>query len=177
MGFGLLGDLIMAKVVPTPNQVIFGMLAFGAGHAQYMRAAGRLAQTDGGRRTTDDGPQTFHSAAHTRWPAGALVASGVVGAAGWRALAYGPAQPVAVNAASLAYALLLSSMAGVGASLATHDARHAPLAVGGALFFLSDLILAGELFRELFFPHIGDTVWLTYLAGQGLIVAGLNEEG
>src|SRR5687767_1661529 len=38
MGCGTLGDLIMAKVIPLPEHVLFGMLSFGAGHAVYMRA-------------------------------------------------------------------------------------------------------------------------------------------
>ena len=38
MGCGLLGDLIMARVLPFPKPVIGGMLSFGAGHVLYMRA-------------------------------------------------------------------------------------------------------------------------------------------
>jgi hypothetical protein len=45
-----------------------------------------------------------------------------------------------------------------------------PLAVGAALFLLSDLILAAELFNGLHFPLIGDVVWLTYGPAQMLIV-------
>lgn len=44
------------------------------------------------------------------------------------------------------------------------------LALGGALFLLSDLILAGDMFSDLFFRLIGDVVWLTYGPGQMLIV-------
>ena len=44
------------------------------------------------------------------------------------------------------------------------------LAVGAALFLLSDLILAGGLFSDLKFPLIDDVVWLTYGPGQMLIV-------
>jgi hypothetical protein len=45
-----------------------------------------------------------------------------------------------------------------------------PLAIGAALFLLSDLILAGELFSGLKFPLIGDVIWLTYGPAQALIV-------
>jgi hypothetical protein len=45
----------------------------------------------------------------------------------------------------------------------------APLALGAALFLLSDLILAGELFRGWRRPGL-DVVWLTYGPAQMLIV-------
>jgi hypothetical protein len=156
MGCGALGDLVMARVIPLPQHVLFGMLAFGAGHVQYLRAASRA----GGAGAPI---------------APALLGSAAVALGGWRLLAYSPAQPAPLNAASLAYALLLSSVAGAGAALAARDRRKAPLAAGGALFLLSDLVLAGELFRGLDFPQIGDVVWLTYLTGQALIIVGLNE--
>ena len=44
------------------------------------------------------------------------------------------------------------------------------LAIGGALFLLSDLILAARLFNEVHFPLIGDVIWLTYGPAQMLIV-------
>lgn len=163
MGCGLLGDLIMARVIPLPQHVIFGMLAFGVGHGCYMGAtAGKLADRRMPmlRGTTLD----------------ALITSWIIGALGWRVLARNPAQPAALNYAALAYALLLASMAGMGVALASGETRYNRLALGGALFFVSDLILAGELFRDLFFPHIGDTIWLTYIIGQGLIVESLGTE-
>lgn len=158
MGCGFLGDLIMARVVPLPEHVMFGMLAFGAGHGCYIGAtADRLAQRGALKSATAP-----------------LLASWLVGAIGWLVAARNPAKPAALNYAALAYALLLASMSGMGAALAMRDSRYLSLALGGALFFLSDLILAGELFRDLFFPHIGDVIWLTYLTGQGLIVEALG---
>lgn len=49
-----------------------------------------------------------------------------------------------------------------------------PLAPGGALFLLSDLILAGDMFSGLFFPLIGDVVWLTYGPAQMLIIYSIG---
>ncbi|MGQ9827375.1 MAG: lysoplasmalogenase [Roseiflexus sp.] len=158
MGCGFLGDLIMARVIPLPHHVIFGMLAFGVGHGCYIGAtAHHLAQRDALRRLPLP-----------------LLASWIVGAAGWHGVAHNPAQPDVLNRAALAYALLLASMVGMSAALAARDQQYLSLAIGGALFFFSDLILAGELFRDLFFPGIGDVIWLTYLTGQGLIVATLG---
>ncbi len=158
MGCGFLGDLIMARVLPLPHHVIFGMLAFGVGHGCYIGAtAHHLARRDALRTVPLP-----------------LLASWIVGAAGWYGVARNPAQPGVLNRAALAYALLLASMSGMSAALAVRDRQYLSLAIGGALFFISDLILAGELFRNLFFPHIGDAIWLTYLTGQGLIVEALG---
>jgi hypothetical protein len=65
-------------------------------------------------------------------------------------------------------------MAGLAGALAAQDRQYTPVAAGGALFLLSDLILAGRLFRGTHFPQIGDMVWLTYISGQGLIVGGMG---
>lgn len=158
MGCGFLGDLIMARVIPLPEHVIFGMLAFGAGHGCYISATtSHLARRGALKSATAP-----------------LLASWLIGAIGWYVAARSPAKPAALNYAALAYALLLASMSGMGAALAMRDSRYLSLALGGALFFTSDLILAGELFRNLFFPHIGDAIWLTYLTGQGLIVEALG---
>jgi hypothetical protein len=49
-----------------------------------------------------------------------------------------------------------------------------PLALGAALFLASDLLVAGEHFGRMRFPHIGDAVWLTYGPAQMLIVYAVN---
>lgn len=160
MACGLLGDLIMARVIPIPEHVIGGMCAFGVGHGLYMRAS-----TARGRALGLDSPVNGAAGLITGW---------VLALAGWRALAYSPPAGPLINLAALAYALLLGSMSGLGGALAVQDRRYVRLAAGGALFLLSDLILAGEIFRESYFPHIGDTIWLTYLSGQALIVDSLG---
>jgi hypothetical protein len=66
--------------------------------------------------------------------------------------------------------VLLASTAGLATGLATQDAAFIPLAIGTALFLLSDLILAAQLFNGLHFKMIGDVVWLTYGPAQMLIV-------
>jgi uncharacterized membrane protein YhhN len=151
MACGFLGDLIMAKIIPLPGSIVFGMLSFGMGHILYMRS---LLQRGAGRS------QLFK----------ALGIAWAVSLAGWMALVRGSPAAKALKGGALAYALLLGSMSGMAAALATHDRRYTPAALGGALFFASDAILASELFRAAHFPGIGDVVWITYIAGQGLIV-------
>ena len=72
--------------------------------------------------------------------------------------------------AALPYALLLASTAGVATSLAVQDRAYVPFAIGGALFLVSDLILATRLFNSAEFRFVGDVIWFTYGVGQMLIV-------
>jgi hypothetical protein len=58
----------------------------------------------------------------------------------------------------------------VATGRALQSSAFLPLAVGAGLFFVSDLILATELFTAFRFPAMGDAVWLTYGPGQMLIV-------
>ncbi|HET9222570.1 MAG TPA: lysoplasmalogenase [Roseiflexaceae bacterium] len=160
MSCGLLGDLLMAQVIPLPRHVIWGMLAFGAGHTFYIRALlERSRQTAG--------------AGH---PYPALGTALAITLAGWWALVRNPEIDRTLNYSALAYSLLLASMSGLAASLAVQDNRYLPVAGGGALFLASDTLLASELFRKAHFPGIGDVIWMTYIVGQALIVGGMGIE-
>lgn len=158
MACGLTGDLIMAELIPVPQRVIAGMLAFGVGHGFYLRAC---AESD------TASPALKRSGLGLGW---------LVALLGWWALARNPKQPVVLNAAALGYAILLGSMAGKAGAMAAHQSHNLPLAAGGSLFLGSDLVLAGELFRELAFPGIGDLIWLSYISGQALIVDSLGSQ-
>ena len=162
MGCGFAGDLIMAELVPLPEHVLFGMLSFGLGHGCYLRALDARARQSG----------------RAMPPAGrlALPFAWAVALAGWLGMVRNPTISAALNYGALAYALLLASMAGAAAALASADRRYAGAALGGGLFLLSDLILAARLFRQAHFAQIGDVVWLTYIAGQALIVDGLGRD-
>ena len=54
--------------------------------------------------------------------------------------------------------------------LALVDGRFLPLAIGGALFLLSDLLIALRLFQNSQQPRLNDLIWLTYGPAQMLIV-------
>jgi hypothetical protein len=109
----------------------------------------------------------------------ALGGAWAVALLGWLGLVRNPKIGAALNYGALAYALLLASMSGAAAALATQDRRYLRPAIGGGLFLLSDLILASRLFRGAHFEQIGDLVWLTYIAGQALIVdwMGFPDDG
>jgi uncharacterized membrane protein YhhN len=176
MGSGFVGDLIMAEVIPLPEHVLCGMLAFGAGHTCYMRAFTRqmspgTPMTANGmiHRGTPRNPKMYFT--KVRWTA--LNAAWLVALLGWWGLVRNPKIGPTLNYGALAYALLLSSMSGLATALAAEDRRYSPVAIGGALFLASDMLLASELFRSTHFPQIGDVIWLTYISGQALIVAGM----
>lgn len=160
MAFGFLGDMFLANVLPAPDRVLTGIGAFAVGHIFYIVAIAGF-----GRRFGLNRPAPVR---------GMLVIWWLIGLAGWFLVVFRGQDPTIVHWVALPYALLLASTAGLGAGLAMQDHRFIPLALGGALFLLSDLILAGDMFSGLFFPLIGDVVWLTYGPAQMLIVFSIG---
>lgn len=157
MTLGLLGDLIMAEVISPPQHVLFGMATFGLGHIAYIVAA-----------------LTFPLGSGTPGPLwGALGIWLALGAAGWYVAVARGQHPSALTWAALPYALLLASVAGLFTGDALQSSLATAAAVGAALFLVSDLILARQLFRGWSFPLIGDVIWLLYGPGQALIVASV----
>ncbi len=160
MTCGFLGDLFLAEVLPAPNRVLAGIASFALGHIFYILAIAGL-----GNRLK------LHNLT-TRW--GMLGVWWLVGLAGWFFVVFRGQEPSLVHWVALPYALLLASTAGLGSGLAALERRFIPLALGGALFLLSDLILAGDMFSGLYFHLIGDVVWLTYGPAQMLIVYSIG---
>ncbi len=160
MSFGFLGDLAMARLLPIRNRVVGGIAAFGIGHILYIAALvgfGNLAGLDD---------------AGARW--GSVAVWWLLGLAGWWLIVYRGQEATPLHWAALPYGLLLASTTGFATGLAVQDPSFIPLALGAALFLLSDQILAGELFSGLHFRYIGDVIWLTYGPGQMLIVYSIG---
>ncbi|MCC6615199.1 MAG: lysoplasmalogenase [Anaerolineae bacterium] len=160
MTLGLVGDLFMAGLIRVENHVIGGIAAFGLGHVAYIAALIWI------------GDQLGYNEFAPR--VGAWAAWLAVGVVGWYGVVYSRA-PVRspIHLAALPYALLLASTAGFATGLAVQQIAFAPLALGTALFLLSDLILAAQLFAGLHFTSIGDMIWLTYGPAQMLIVTSV----
>jgi hypothetical protein len=156
MSAGFVGDLFMAGLMPGGRSVLGGIGAFGLGHLFYIVAILRVGQ------------QYSLDAAVPRWTA--LAVWLLFGVVGWYLVVFRGQDPTALHWAALPYALLLASTAGFATGLAFQATLFVPLAMGGALFLSSDLILAARLFSGLEFPLIGDVIWLTYGPAQMLIV-------
>jgi hypothetical protein len=157
MSLGFVGDMAMARLFPLPEPALGGIAAFGLGHITYILAFLTLGNLRG---LSDGGVRLL---AWTTWLA--------IGAAGWYVAVFRPARErTGLHWAALIYALLLASTAGVATALTLHVGVYLPIAVGAALFLLSDLIIAGQLFAGLRFPRINDVIWLTYGPAQCLLV-------
>ena len=160
MTLGFIGDLFLAELIPLSQPTFGGIAAFGLGHLAYIIALVLF------------GNQTGLNAPAPRW--GSLFVWLLIGLCGWYLVVFRGNKPTALHLAALAYALLLSSTAGLATGLALQSLAFIPMAIGGGLFLLSDLILAAELFNDLQFPFVGDVVWLTYGPAQMLIVFAVN---
>lgn len=156
MAAGFVGDLIMARVIPTSNRLLFGMGAFGVGHCFYLAALLGLYL------------QSHFSVA---WPQLALW-SGVLGlcAWGWYAKVRRPSGSKGLNAASLIYGLLIGAVAGLALALASHDTHYLGVAGGALLFLTSDFMLGNWVIRGHLWTSVNDVIWATYVSGQLLIV-------
>lgn len=157
MTLGCLGDLFLAGTVPLPQPVLGGIAAFGLGHIAYIVGLLQFGNAQPGLDLP--GP---------RWAAWAAWL--LIGIVGWYRVVFRGSKPTRLHRAALPYALLLASTAGVATGLAVQEPAFIPLALGAALFFASDLLLAAQLFNQRHFPLIGDVIWLTYGPAQALIV-------
>jgi hypothetical protein len=158
MTLGTIGDFFNAdllRFIPLPDPVLGGIAAFGLGHIAYILGCLILSRQAG---LTDR--RTFVIAV-TIWQ--------LIGLVTWYFVVLSGTNSRGLVWPSLPYSVLLSGTAGITSGLALNDLRFLPLALGGALFLASDLILAFGMFSGQF-PHQTEWVWLTYGPGQMLIV-------
>lgn len=154
MTLGFVGDLLLADALPITQGFLAGMASFALGHLAYIAAI--LSQT-----------------LRVQWAVAGIAL--LVGLAGWYAVVFrGGKDAMMLRWAALPYALLLATTAGLAVGLAMQTPTFLPLAIGATLFLVSDLLVAGEQFGRMRFPHSGDAVWLTYGPAQMLIVYAVN---
>jgi hypothetical protein len=160
MTLGFIGDVFMADLLPAPQPVLPGITAFALGHLAYIVAIWYLGRIMGLKIVL------------ARWLTWFCWL--IAGSVGWFLIAYPSSASGSLRWIALPYTLLLASTAGLATGLALEVRGFIPLALGGCLFFVSDLILAGQLFDRFEFYLINAAVWLTYGPGQMLIVYGAN---
>lgn len=155
MTLGFLGDVSNSR-----NVIIGGIIAFGIGHVFYIWACAYAARVTGLRSSA------------ARWISLALWWAFAVVA--WYFVVYrGDRNPELIWPA-LPYTLLLAGTAGMATSLAVQNPRFLLLAVGAALFLISDLVLAFNIFSTQIKPG-SEAVWLLYGPGQMGIVYALAQ--
>lgn len=149
---GLLGDV--ALLGGTERRLLAGVAAFFAGHLAYLLCFATL-----GVSPSDWWPLVVVVLAATSWPTRALVPTA------WRHGGPGLAVPLA------AYTLVIAAMT-VFAFLTGEPL----LAVGAALFVVSDSLIALGLARNRFVQQPGGShlaVMVTYHLSQGLLAVGV----
>jgi hypothetical protein len=157
MTLGFVGDLFMAQIFPLENHVLGGIGAFGLGHIAYIIGMTITAnQLD---------------IVYPRWDA--LLIWWIIALIGWFFVVYFRSKPTILHYAALPYSILLASTAGIATGLFLENSAFMLIAIGAALFLVSDLILAAGLFERLDFAYLGDMVWFTYGPGQMLIVCAI----
>ncbi len=157
MILGTLGDFFNANLLSalTSQGTLAAIIAFGLGHLCYIRAiVGELCRCE---------PLRIRPIwiSITVWQ--------FVGLLSWYAIVYYGEKAREIVWPALGYTLLLSGTAGIATALAVHRRQIWPLALGAALFLLSDLLLAVGMFRGSY-PFRSELVWITYGPGQMLIV-------
>ena len=156
-----IGDLIMARLIPLPNRLIGGMIAFGIAHALYITA---YVQTMGSLRVAATSSGLWFGVAFY----------GVFTVFGWLVLIRNPQKGAAINIGALVYGLWISAMAAFALALAyLFDGVFWLTAFGGLLFVASDFIIGVTDIRGVKIENANDWIWLTYVLGQmGIIYAG-----
>jgi hypothetical protein len=158
MTLGTIGDFFNADLlpfIPIDPPVLGGIAAFGLGHIAYITGCIIFARQAG---LTSKGAMLI-----------GILGWQLFGLVGWYYVAYLGDENRALLGPALGYTLLLAGTAGITSGLALQEAKLFPLALGGALFLLSDLILAVGMFGESV-PNGTEAVWLTYGPGQMFIV-------
>jgi hypothetical protein len=154
------GDLVMAHIIPVPNRLIGGMVAFGIAHALYIAAYTSATSAGGGSIVN----------------AGLILGLAVYGSAtffGWQKYIRNPRKPDAVNLGALIYGSWIAIMAAFAVAMASALGGGWWLAALGGLFFVaSDFLIGLTDIGEMRIENANDWIWLTYLAGQmGIIYA------
>ncbi len=156
MASGFVGDLILAQLIPVPNKLVFGMIAFGVGHIFYIAAFLALRLQFGFPGTS----------------AQLIIATAMLAFCVWAWYTYvrKPKGSKVINIGSLVYGLLIGIMTALAIGLAVQQTRLISLAAGAVLFLISDFVLGNWQVRGHVWKPVNDVIWTAYAGGQLLIV-------
>ena len=156
MAGGHIGDLVLAELIPVPNRLIFGMIAFGVGHLFYIAAFLCLRLQFGFASTWSQLIIMAATLAFCLWA--------------WHSYVRKHGGSKILNGGSLVYGLLIGVMTALAIGLAVQWTRLISLAAGAVLFLASDFILGNWQIRGHQWKPVNDAIWTTYASGQLLIV-------
>lgn len=142
---------------PFPQKILGGIVFYGLGHLAYVAACvviRRRERLERGRRWW--------------WP---ILAWQLAALAGWAAVALTSDEEPSLRIPTLLYTLLVAATPGFGTALAVQRPAFRALAIGGAMFLISDLLLAWQIFHDSF-TGIDELTWVNYGGGEMLIVYG-----
>lgn len=142
---------------PFPHAIVGGIIFYGLGHLAYVGASLLAARMEG-------------LAGGWRW-CGPILAWQLVALVAWAAVALTSDKEAGLRIPTLIYTLLVAATPGFGAALAAQRPRYGWLALGGALFLASDILLAWQLFHGAF-AGLEVLKWTAYGGGEMLIVYG-----
>lgn len=162
MTASFIGDLVMARLIPLPNRLIGGMIAFGIAHGLYITAYRSTIATISSLEP------------YARFDSGlliGLIVYGIITLVGWWFLIRNPQKGMVTNIGALVYGLWISMMASFALALG-FGLGFWLTAIGGLLFISSDFLIGMTDIRGIQLRNANDWVWLTYVAGQmGIIYA------
>jgi hypothetical protein len=140
-----------------PNKIVGGIVFYGLGHLAYVAACVAIRGTEA-------------LAGGLRWwlP---ILAWQVSALFGWSAVALTSSEEVTLRVPTLLYTLLVAATPGFTTALAVQRPIYRWMALGGAMFLASDILLAWQVFHTSF-PGIDELTWINYGGGEMLIVYG-----
>jgi hypothetical protein len=159
MTLGCLGDFAMSELfawLPIGDPVLAGMVLFGCGHLAYLSGC-ELAR------------RQLRLRYRVRWSLAFLIWQ-AMNVAAWTWVILPSERHQNLIGPALAYGAFLAGTVGMTTGLAAMKRTFALLALGAALFFFSDFMIALRLFQPS--AAAEPLIWATYGPGQMLIVVG-----
>lgn len=142
---------------PFPHKIIGGIVFYGLGHLAYVAACVLIRRID-------------HLSGGWRWWIPILAWQGIA-LIGWACVALTSSEEPGLRLPTLLYTLLVAATPGFATALAVQRPIFGWMALGGALFLISDILLAWQVFHESF-AGIQELTWINYGGGEMLIVYG-----
>jgi hypothetical protein len=142
---------------PFPHKIVGGIVFYGIGHLAYVAACWRIGSVE-------------HMAGGRRWWTPIMVWQ-LAALAGWACVALTSPEEPGLRVPTLLYTLLVAATPGFATALAMQRPIYCWMALGGAMFLASDILLAWQVFHGAF-PGIDELTWINYGGGEMLIVYG-----